>query len=104
MSSVNEKTSRPAAIRLHATFPAMRHQCGRRNTNKRRYIDALSRDPLGTATASLVLIESATRREQRHGQDHFLRRHAAVKKRSAIPALIFPQLRGIDEERIASRQ
>ena len=44
------------------------------------------------------------RREQRHGQDALLRRHAAVQERAAIPALILPQLRRIDEEAVARRE
>src|SRR4029079_1562553 len=40
------------------------------------------------------------RREQRHGEDALLRRHATVQEGAAIPALILPQLGGIDEEAV----
>src|SRR5882757_6899344 len=43
-------------------------------------------------------------RKQRQRQNHFLRRHAAVKERSAIPALVLAQLGRVDEETIVGRQ
>src|SRR5947209_18297683 len=45
---------------------------------------------------------TSARREEGDGQDAFLRRHAAMKKRAAISALILAELRWIDKESIAS--
>ena len=46
-SSVKTKASSAAPMTLHTMLPAIRHQCGRRNTSSRRYIDRCSRDTDG---------------------------------------------------------
>src|SRR4051812_726127 len=52
--------------------------------------------------ASLNRLPSWSKQGQR--QNHFLRRHAAVEKGAAVPALVLAKLRRIDEEAVVGRK
>src|SRR3954465_4939637 len=52
--------------------------------------------------ASLNRLPSWSKQGQR--QNHFLRRHAAVEERAAVPALVLAKLRRIDEEAVVGRE
>src|SRR5688500_12874640 len=49
-------------------------------------------------------LESGSRSQQRQRQNDLFGRHSAVQERAAIPALIFAQLRRVNEEAVTGRE